>query len=55
MLIIVNHLKYNIMENKKKKKKKPKYSLKFTDCKGKKGACYWDGEPQGISTLKIAA
>lgn len=39
---------------KNKKKKKPKYVL-ITNCKGKKGGCYWDGEPTGITELRIAA
>ena len=44
------------MQN-KKKKKKPKYGIiiPITNCKGKKGGCYWEGEPQGITKLRIAA
>jgi len=45
--------KVTIMKN-KKKKKKPKY-LSITGCKGKKGGCYWEGEPEGITKLRIAA
>lgn len=44
------------MKNKKKKSKKKKpYSL--TACKGKKGGCYWEGEPEGITVheLRLAA
>ena len=39
----------------KKKKKKPYSHLTITSCKGKKGGCYWEGEPEGITKLKIAA
>jgi len=45
--------KVTIMKN-KKKKKKPTY-LSVTNCKGKKGGCYWEGEPEGITKLRIAA
>lgn len=38
------------MKNKKVIKLK-----KAKACKGKKGGCYWDGEPIGIHKLKIAA
>lgn len=38
-----------------KKKKKPKYQLTIRSCKGKKGGCYWEGEPEGITKLRIAA
>lgn len=40
---------------KKSKKKKPKYMKIFTGCKGKKGGCYWEGEPELITKLRIAA
>lgn len=42
-----------ITAKKKKKKKKPYSGL--TACKGKKGGCYWEGEPEGLTKLRIAA
>ena len=47
------------MKAKKKKKKKKPYTWgnNLTACKGKKGGCYWEGEPEGITTheLRLAA
>jgi hypothetical protein len=44
------------MKNKKKKKKSSYGTvIKITNCKGKKGGCYWEGEPLGQTNLRIAA
>jgi hypothetical protein len=40
------------MKNKKTLRLKIRKTVKA--CKGKRG-CYWDGEPVGITKLKIAA
>lgn len=40
---------------KKKKDTKQVKVVPITACKGKKGGCYWEGEPEGITKLKIAA
>ncbi len=39
---------------KKKAKKDAPKVIPITSCKGKRG-CQWEGEPTGISQLKIAA
>ena len=39
----------------KMKMKKPCKIIPITNCKGKKGGCYWEGEPEGITKLRIAA
>lgn len=39
----------------KKKKKKPQGRIIPIGCKGKKCGSYWEGEPEGITKLKIAA
>lgn len=43
------------MKTKKKKAVNGCKIIPITACKGKKGGCYWEGEPEGVTKLRIAA
>ena len=57
MQVTGNLLKCNLMIKKKlfKKKKNPINKKAIYNCKGKRCGDYWEGEPIGITKLRIAA